>query len=288
MTMTSTDAKIEAAVKRATLEFSNSLSSLMASNRKLAQKIADLEGKVIELNGRIERDKLVRKAMRISALKRRERVREEKRRARSGSPNTSRKPKNHTSTKLTGKQEFQRVLTTPDGFKAFHKFCQSDDSAHNPLFWRKVSEFLDESVGTLEDISHLEAAELDPKLVFSTPDPALQLAKTIFFDYIVQGSPNEVGISKGLVQRITKDIHRLLRNQCKENLIDMRRDLRAAQTEIFAFMANYTFRRFQSSDVYVHYRTTHPLLEQKTDIQTSGAPGATGGLISMLTSKLQF
>eukprot|EP00471_Norrisiella_sphaerica_P000398 CAMPEP_0184488682 /NCGR_PEP_ID=MMETSP0113_2-20130426/13084_1 /TAXON_ID=91329 /ORGANISM="Norrisiella sphaerica, Strain BC52" /LENGTH=308 /DNA_ID=CAMNT_0026871643 /DNA_START=90 /DNA_END=1016 /DNA_ORIENTATION=- len=299
------DIKIAQAVRFAQREFKDTVESLVRNQRALTTKISELENKVQELSGRLHRSQVVRRATRVLRMRQR-RAAQDGGDAKHGvgsqqGPITA----SHQAPqkkRMTSKRELRGILRQPQGFKVFHKFCEKEACGGNPIFWRKCNEFIDECTCTLEDISQLCAAGMDPSELFlapAQPDPALQLAKTIFYDFIVPGSANELALSKGLVNRITLAVHRLLRTVNKTSLTAVMKGLQDAQAEIFAFMANYTFRRFQASEMYSEYRATNPLETKTLDLEDAGDGGAgssgsgagTGGagrLLGMLKSHLPF
>uniref|UniRef100_A0A7S3Z3W4 RGS domain-containing protein n=1 Tax=Lotharella globosa TaxID=91324 RepID=A0A7S3Z3W4_9EUKA len=247
---------VELAVRRATKDLTETVKRLAGSHGALMSKITELEVKVQDLSGRLRRAQMVRKAQRIIMKKRKDAIRRQRLRGRSpgadatvGEEDDQKSSKNKK--KNSPRRELRAIMSHPQSFSVFQRFCEKEDCGSYPHFYKKVHEFLDECDSTLEDLAQLMAAGLDPMALFAPPnppDPSLQLAKTIFFDYIVQGSPHEVGLSKGLVQRLSNNIHKLLRAVDHQTLSDVRADLEDAQTEVFAFLANYTFPRFQSSE----------------------------------------
>ncbi len=161
---------------------------------------------------------------------------------------------------MTPKRELREILKVSKGFSVFHRFCEKEGCADNPLFCRIVGRFLDECDSTLDDLAQLEEAGIKASELFSiAPDPAITLAKTIFFDFIVQQSPREVGLAKAVVRKISAGMHKLLRSENRQNLAEMRAALHDAHAEVFGFLASYTLARFKDTQEYEEYRISSPL-----------------------------
>mmetsp|Transcript_42526 Transcript_42526/g.68527 ORF Transcript_42526/g.68527 Transcript_42526/m.68527 type:complete len:248 (-) Transcript_42526:130-873(-) len=215
--------KLQIQIQHHTKPLAETVQALSKSHRVLMQKISDLESKVKDLSGRLHRSQVVRKAIRVQKAMRARQGRLDHDGKKKDSGPSARRNVTKLPKKLTSKRELRLILRDPQGFTAFHKFCVKQTCGENPVFWKKCNDFIDECTCTLEDIAQLEQAGMDPSELFAppnTPDPSLQVAKTIFFDFIVAGSPNEVSVSKVLVTRITKGVHKLLRIQNKSTLVE--------------------------------------------------------------------